>query len=106
MRKLTVFVVLVAVVLGGFTGYASAHRRHGYRPVISVDRGTLLAAASDEVTLERRDGEVVTKAVTRRTRLKGAGSIDELEPGRRVRVVSKADRATLIVQRAANRAEL
>ena len=65
---------------------------------VSFDRGTLTAAGSSSVTVQRPDGTSVTKSVDQSTRFRGVKAPSDLRTGAPALVVSKGDVAIAVFQ--------
>jgi hypothetical protein len=71
----------------------------GQWETVVLDRGTITAVSAESITLLRPDGPTVTIRVVPATKVRGAGSVAELTPGRHAVVVSAGGEARAIVAR-------
>jgi hypothetical protein len=65
---------------------------------VTVDRGTLLSKDGGSITVKRADGPTVTIKVDANTKYLGGGSLNTLETGKPVGVLSKDGTATVVRQ--------
>ena len=66
---------------------------------VTFDKGKVTAASATSITIERADGESVTKAINADTKSRGVEAAEQLEVGKGALVVSKGDTAVLVAQR-------
>lgn len=77
------------LLTGAVHGDVTLTYRDGTTRAFSVDRGSVGSVGDGELVIQRPDGSTVTTTTDDSTKVYGAGSVDELQAGQAISVVSE-----------------
>ena len=75
--------------MGAVHGDVTLTYRNGTTSTFSFDRGSIGSVGEGELVIRHPDSSTVTTSTNAATKVFGAGSVDDLQPGRPITVVSE-----------------